>query len=254
MDKPKLIERITEKKEFSRLPEKDVEMIFEKFNKPYLTDLEKIKKTRDLLRKVYSVFASGKLLTLKNRDSEWILKKHISTRERFPFYQEIYNKLLGDYKKSLTVFDLGCGVNGFSYSFFPFSLNYFGVESIGQLVDLQNHYFKSEKIRGLVIHESLFNLEKIKKILSKGKGKKIIFLFKVIDSLEMVERNYSKKFLEEVSSKVNKIVVSFATRSLMKRSKFRVNRNWIYYFIKENFNLEEDFEIGAERYLVFSKR
>jgi len=78
-------------------------------------------------------------------------------------------------------------------------------------------------------------------------------LFKVIDSLEVIERNYSKKLLEEIVPLVDKVVLSFATRSLGKRSKFNVQRSWIKKFINENFELLEDFEIGGERYFSFRK-
>lgn len=250
MNKKELIKKITEKKEFSNLPKKDVELVLDKLNKKEYIDQEKIKQTRDLLRKVFSAFTSQKLLSPKDKNPEWILKKHISTKERFQFYKEVYNKLL---KKEKIIFDLGAGVNGFSYKYFPYKTKYIGVEAVGQLTDLMNTYFKKEKINAKAIHESLFNLEKIKSIIKKESEKenKIIFLFKTLDSLEMVERNYSKKLLQELTPLANKIVVSFATKSLIAKKKFKVNRNWIINFIKEKFNIIEDFEIGGERYIVF---
>jgi len=41
---------------------------------------------------------------------------------------------------------------------------------------------------------------------------------------------------------------------MIKRKRFLVNRNWILDFIKENFEILDDFEIGGERYLCFKKR
>ncbi|HDK42706.1 MAG TPA: hypothetical protein ENG87_04955, partial [Candidatus Pacearchaeota archaeon] len=66
MNKRELIRKITEKKEFSQLPEKDVEMAFAQFDKDRYLDEEKIKLTRDLLRKVFSAFTSTKILAHKN--------------------------------------------------------------------------------------------------------------------------------------------------------------------------------------------
>ena len=269
MENKELIKKITSKKEFSNLPKLDVEKIFERFNKENYVDEEKIKLTRELLMKVYSVFLSRKLLSKKildKKSSEEILKKHVSTRERFEYYSEIYKKLLKGFEK-VTVIDLGSGINGFSYSYFPKKVKYVGVEAVGQLVDLTNEYFKKNKISGKVIHESLFALEKIKKIVKNGatgiprkifekdfyKGKKIIFLFKVIDSLEMVERNYSKKFLKELVPLADKVVISFATKSLLGRTKFRADRTWLVNFIKDNFEILDDFEFGTERYISFKK-
>jgi hypothetical protein len=78
-------------------------------------------------------------------------------------------------------------------------------------------------------------------------------LFKVIDSLEMLEDNYSKKFLLKIIPLCGRAVLSFATRSLVKRQKFK-ERNWITNFIKENFKVIDEFEFGGEKYVVFEKR
>ncbi|MBR9701446.1 hypothetical protein GOV13_00825 [Candidatus Pacearchaeota archaeon] len=274
MNHAELFQKITQKKEFSQLPKKDVELAFEKFDKDQYGDEEKVKLTRDLLRKVFSVFTSQKILNIKDRDedakskrilrrpklnpkfnsNEWILKKHLSTKERLPYYEELYSKLLKDFKKSVTIFDLGAGVNGFSYKYLGNvvkNFSYIGIEAMKQLVDLMNYHFKQEKINGKAIHESLFEIVKIKKYVKQVKGAKVIFLFKTLDSLEMLRRNYSKELLRELVPLVDLVVVSFATRSLVKRTKFKVKRNWIVNFIEENFDMLDDFELGSERYLSF---
>lgn len=253
MDRGELIKKIMLKKEFSRLPKKDVEIALSKFEKGNYIDEEKIKLTRDLLRKVFSAFTSQKLLSLKDKEPEWILRKHLSTRERYGDYEKIYERILWDLNGRINVIDLGAGVNGFSYKYFPEKVYYLGVEAIGQLVDLTNNYFKVRGVNGKVIHLSLFELEKINDLIKKTNGIKIVFLFKTIDSLEMLERDYSKKLLEEITPLLDRIVVSFATRSMIKREKFKVNRSWLVGFIEDNFKILDDFEVGAERYLVFKK-
>ncbi len=248
--------KITEKKEFSHLPKKDVEMAFSHFEKRQTSEEEKIKLTRDLLRKIFSAFASKKILSPKNKNEEWILRKHLSTRERLPFYERVYEQILNDFdlKKDMTIIDLGAGVNGFSYKFLKKvrePINYVGIEAVGQLVDLTNSFFKRERINGEIYHESLFDLDKIKKIIEIQKRPRIVFLFKTIDSLEMLEKDYSKKLLLEITPLCDKIVTSFATGSMIKKTKFRAKRNWIIDFINEHFELEDDFELGNERYIVF---
>ncbi len=252
----KIYEKVIKKKEFSQLPKTDVELAFEKFNKNLYLDEEKIKLTRDLLRKVFSVFTSSKLLNLRDKQPEWVLRKHLSTRERLPYYTELYNKLFGGLKKKVNVFDFGAGVNGFSFSFFPskFEIHYFGFESVGQLVSLTNNFFKKNHIKGFVFHQSLFELEKIKEKIMSVEGSKIVFLFKILDSLEMLERNYSKYLLKEIVPLVDRVVVSFATKSLIARRKFKANRGWILGFIKDNFKIVDDFKLGDERYLVIEKQ
>lgn len=262
-----IYEKIIAKKEFSQLLKKDVEIAWKKFERRQTSDEEKIRLTRDLLRKVFSVFASGKLLSVKNKDAEWILKKHISTRERLPYYKELYKRLLD---KDYAIFDLGAGVNGFSYNYFPKGTEYVAVEAVGQLVNLMNNYFQDNKLKAKAIHESLFELEKIKKLIKQVvgiqgrtpkdfkkkslQGAKIIFLFKTLDSLEMIERDYSKKLLKEIVPLAERVVVSFATRSLVSRKKFNVKRSWIKNFIKENFNVLDEFELGGEEYVVFENK
>lgn len=251
MDK-EIYEQIVKKKEFSQLPRKDVELAFSHFaDSEYEED--KVKLTRDLLMKVFSAFTSRKLFNAKNKNKEWILKKHVSTRERFDFYEKIYKRILKECD-AVSVIDLGAGVNGFSYDYFKKKVNYVGVEAIGQLVELVNFYFKEKKICGKVFHFSLFDLSKVKNLIKKQRGKKVVFLFKTLDSLEMIERDYSKKLLKEIVPLVDKVVVSFATQSLVSRKKFKVQRNWIVNFIKENFEVLDEFEVGGERYISFCKR
>ena len=257
MNKKEIIQKITSKKEFSQLLEKDVELAFEKFDKKNYCDEEKIKLTRDLLRRIFSSFVSQKILCLKDKPAEWVLKKHLSTKERLPYYSEIYDKIFKDFENKMTILDLGAGVNGFSYSYFKkkgIDVNYIGIEAVGQLVNLMNFYFKKNKFRAKAIHLSLFELEEIKKTIKKQKGKKIVFLFKTIDSLEMLEKDYSKKLLLEITPLIDRIVVSFATRSFVRRKRFKARRNWIINFINNNFRTIDDFELGEERYLIFQKR
>ncbi|MDD5589037.1 MAG: hypothetical protein PHP92_03180, partial [Candidatus Nanoarchaeia archaeon] len=240
------------KREFSQLPEKDIEIAFSHYENRQTSEDEKVKLTKELLRKVFSAFISQKLLSLKNKEPEWILRKHISTRERLPYYEKIYQRIFTDDKKA-SVIDLGAGINGFSYKFFNEKINYTAIESVGQLVELMNFYFKQNKLGGKAIHLSLFEKEKVKEIIREQKKPRIVFLFKVIDALESLKPNYSKELISEIVPISDKVVVSFATRSLGSREKFKAKRNWIVDFIKENFNVLDDFEIGGERYIIFGK-
>lgn len=246
---------IMSKKEFSKIPEKDILLAYEKFERRECSEEEKIRLTRDLLRKVYSAFASGKLLSIKDKNEEWFLRKHLSTRERLNYYPEIYKKLF-DTLNEFSLIDLGSGINGFSYKFFPkkMKIDYTAVEAVGQFVDLMNFYFKKNKLNAKAIHESLFRIEKIKNLIKECKSPRVIFLFKVIDSLEMIERDYSKKLLEEIVPLCDRIIVSFATKSMIKKDKFKANRKWIIDFIEEKFELIENFEIGGERYIIFKTK
>lgn len=254
MDRQQIISKIMEKKDFSKLPIKDVEMALAHFERRDTSDEEKIRLTRELLHKVFSSFTSQKLLSPKDKSVDWILRKHLSTRERLPYYDSIYSRIFRNLEGKINVFDLGAGVNGFSYSYFKQKVNYLAVEAVGQLVELMSDYFKKNKFDAKLIHMSLFELEKLKGLIKKTKGNKVVFLFKTLDSLEMMEKDYSKKILMEITPIVDFVVVSFATRSMISRKKFNVSRNWIIEFIKENFKLIDAFEIGDEKYVKFEKK
>jgi hypothetical protein len=256
MMKKETLEKIKEKREFSHLREKDIEIAYSHFEKRQASEEEKIKLTKEMLRKLFSAFVSKKLLSLKNKEPEWILRKHISTNERLPYYKEIYSKLLKGYSK-LSIIDLGAGINGFSYNFFErvgINVNYTAIESVGQLVELMNFYFKQNKFSGKAFHLSLFEKEKVLEIIKKEKNPKIIFMFKVIDALEVMERDYSKKLISDLVNFSKKVIISFSTKSLGNKTAFKAKRNWIIDFLNENFEILDDFEFDGERYVSFTKR
>ncbi len=148
---------------------------------------------------------------------------------------------------------MGAGINGFSCNFFKrikVEVDYTAVESVGQLVDLMNYFFEKNKLNAKAFHLSLFEKYKIKKIIEKQKRPRIVFMFKIIDALEKIKTDYSKELILEIAPLVDKFVLSFSTKSFGGK-KFFANRNWILDFIKNNFDIVEDFEINGERYIIF---
>ncbi len=186
------------------------------------------------------------LLSLK------VLRKHISTKERLPFYEELYDRILN--RRDKTIIDLGSGVNGFSYPFLKKKINYVGVEAVGQFIEMQNDYFKENKFSAKAVHLSLFELEKLKEIIKKTEKPRVVLMFKIVDALEILERDFSKKLILEMSKISHRIILSFPTKSLSKKSKFRTERKWLFDFLKENLLISEDFKLGSERYLVLLKK
>jgi len=258
MNRKEILEKITEKKEFSQLPKKDVERAYERFERRQCSEEEKIRLTRDLLRRVFTAFMGRKIMNPKNKDARWFLLRHVSTKERFDFYERLYSRILKDFdKKEVSIIDLGAGINGLSYYFFDKigrKVKYIGVEGVKQLVEVVNYFFNKNKINARTINESLFEVKKIKKIVQEQKRPRICFLFKTVDSLEMLKRDYTKEFLSEIVPLCDKFVVSFATRSLFKKHLFKVRRDWAIGYIKENFNILDEFELGGEKYIVFNNK
>ena len=262
LDYNQVIEKIVEKKEFSQIPLEDIKLVYSQFeNREDLILEEKIKLTRDLLRKMYTAFVSDKLLNVKDKDAEWFLRKHISTAERLDEYSFVYHRCLeGIEEKSgevINVFDFGCGINGFSYNKFldaGFNVNYLGTEPVGQLCEIQNKWFNKNGLSGHVENLSLFDLGSNISMVKRVKGKKVAFFFKVLDSLEMLKRDYSKEVLKSIVPLVDRVVISWATKSLVSKKKFHADRKWLKEFVKEKYEIIDEFESGVENYLVFRRR
>ncbi len=252
----KIFQKIIQKKEFSEIPREDIERAFSLFEKREVSEEEKIRLTRDLLRKVFSGFAGKKMLGWKDKPAEVVLKKHLSTRERFDFYTDVYSRVLKGLPKELTIIDLGCGANGFSYDFFSKTgkkAKYIGIEAVGQLVGLTNEYFKKNKFDAVCYHLSIFEIEKIVKIVKKSSSPRVLFLLKVVDALETLERNYTKTLLKKLVPLFERVAISFPVESWVRRKKFFVRRTWLIDFIKERWQFIDDFIIGGERYLLLKK-
>ncbi len=254
MNEKEIIEKIKQRKQYSGILDSSVKRVLDSVKGD---DEDKIKKTRSNLRKVFSAFLTNKVLKGKIKDSKIILKSHVSTRERADFYLEIYKRILKGLDKKISVIDLGAGVNGFSYDYFNklnYDVDYIGIEAIKQLVDLTNSYFNENKINGKMIYEDLFNLDKIIKIIENTEKPRVVFMFKIIDALEFLKRDYSKELILKISEKAERIVISFATASLGNKQRFKAQRYWLINFINENFHVLDDFCISNERFIVFEKK
>ena len=152
--------------------------------------------------------------------------------------------------------DLGCGANGFSYGYLREVLgavDYIGVDAAGQLIQQMNKYFDTEDFLAKAVSEDLFNIERIINILKQQKKRRVVFLFQVIDALENLERDFSKKFILDISRECEEIVLSLPLESLGGRKKFAVQRKWLIDFLEENFVIEKDFKMNGERIIHISK-
>ncbi len=235
-----LIQKIKEKKIFSQLPNSIIERALDKSRGD-------VKVARALLRKYFGVFLTNKILKAKILDEE-ILKKHLSTKERD--YPELYAQII---KNEKSVVDLGAGINGFSYGYFPKNVDYVGIEGVGQLVKLMNDYFKQKCFDALAIQGDLFNLDFVLDILKKQKKPRVVFMFQIVDALEFFGKTFSKEFILKIFKECEKIVLSFAEGSLSGRTKFKIKRKWLEEFIDENFYILDTFSIKKEKFIILSE-
>ena len=235
------VAEVRKKREFSGLPDSIAERAL---------GLSKgdVKDARKLLRKYFGVFLTNKVL----KGEGDLLKFHMSSRKRDyeKFYSEIFAE--GDFR---SVIDLGCGANGFSYGYLPRGVCYVGVEAVGQLVENTNRYFRENGFgKACVVQGDLFDLDFVLSVLKNAGKPRVVFMFQVVDALENLEKNFSKRFILEISKECEKIVLSLSTESLGGRKKFAVRRKWILDFLEENFLVERDFEIFGERIIILKNK
>ena len=249
MDKD-VISEIKKKREFSGLPDSIIERVAGIVS-------EDVKESRALLRKYFGVFLTNKVLKAKGSPED-ILKTHMSSKKRD--YEEFYREIFSGLGKIGSVIDLGAGANGFSYGYLKKRLgniNYLAVEAAGQLVNNMNRCFKDRGFENAhASREDLFEIKKIVKLLKGFENAKprIVFMFQVVDALENLEKDFSKKFILEIFKECEKIVLTLPTESLGGRKKFVVQRNWIIDFLGENFVIEKDLKMNGERVIIIGKR
>jgi len=278
-----LINQVKKKKEFSQLPDSVVERALEKVSSeenlevahPKLANTrptlnldvlhrksskfsnEDVKAARALLRKYFGVFLTNKILK-GNLNPEEVLEKHLSSKKRD--YDLLYRKIfevVGDVK---CVVDLGSGVNGFSYKFMiPYvgEVDYVGIEAVGQIVKRTISYLRDRGFeKAHVLQGDLFNLDFVLDILKKLENEKprVIFLFQVIDALESLEKDFSKKFLLELTRESEFIVLSVSLKSLSGKKGFESQRKWLFDFIEKEFEVFDSFEMFDEKFIVFGKK
>jgi len=237
---------VKKKREFAGLPDSIVSRA---------VDLSSgdVKVARALLRKYFGVFLTNRVLhfarsQITGHKSQEILEVHISSKKRD--YGEFYERIFSVVGDAGSVVDLGCGVNGFSYKYLPNDVSYVGVEAVKQLVDLTNVYFREEDYDGRVVYLDLFDVEGVKGVLKSCKKPRVVFMFQVVDALEGLERNFSKRFISEIAEECEWIVLTLSMESLSGRNKFVVQRKWLLDFLKSNFLIEGDFTSRGERIII----
>jgi SAM-dependent methyltransferase len=235
-----LVEEVKKKKEFSGLPDSVVRRALKEGD-------EDVKGARKLLRKYFGVFLTNRVLKGKGD----FLSVHASSKKRD--YTEFYSKIFEGIEEVGSVVDLGCGVNGFSYEYLPEGVEYVGVEAASQLVDQMNEYFEVNSFNAKAVCLDLFEIEKVLDILRAQRKSRVVFLFQVVDALENMERDFSKKFIGEVMRESEILVISLPLVSLGGRKKFAVKRKWLMDFLEKEFVVERDFEMFGERIICIRK-
>lgn len=176
-----------------------------------------------------------------------LLSLHKSTKERLGSYPLVYQKIFRITGEPKSVLDLGSGLNPLSFTYMGLDeLDYTAVELSKKEVAFLNNYFKLMKgfgLKGKAIKMDLLNLNNYKKL----KKVDICFMFKVLESLEFIERDITKKILKLIPAKY--IVVSFSTRSLSGELIRKKGRKWFRNLVKGF----KAFNAGDELFYIIKK-
>lgn len=256
MNKQALIDLIRQKREFRDLDNKFVEKMLDsrlkgkKVEDLKPRDIEKMEKeTRAYLREVYGAFLSSKyfqrekfLNAIKDlNDSEAhirILSLHLSTKERLPYYEEIYEKIFAVTGEPSSILDLGCGLNPFSFPFMNLKdVRYYAVELVKSDAEFIQRYFDKMKINGKAINMDLTQAENLP-------SADVCFMFKVIDTFEAIQWDITAELMAKIKAKY--IIASFATKSLGGRKTIKAEkRQWFERLIasKEHSTFEVENEV-----------
>ena len=145
---------------------------------------------------------------------------------------KVYDLIFEKTGKPKSVLDLGCG---YSPLHFPFKdIKYY-------CADIGGDYVKDKGFIFDLIHEDYDKLPKVD----------VVFLFRVLESLEFFKRNISKEVISKLKCKY--IVVSFDKRSLSGKGIKKKGRVWFRRILGE-LNLEyEVFDYGNEIFFVIKK-
>lgn len=218
------------------------------------------KAVREKLRKPYGLFQidiqerAGLLKRLaKEPDSmklhSALLKTHRSTKERLEIYPELYSELFRITGRPHRLLDLGCGLNPLSFPWMHLpDMEYTAVELSKEDTAFINQYFKLEHIFGKAIALNLIKDHAQLRKLSAD----VCFMFKLLDSLEAVEKGISERLVGSIDAKY--LVVSFSTRTISGKGMRAARRAWFDRMLERLDFRFELLEYNNEIFYVLSKK
>ena len=181
-----------------------------------------VKDIRSRLRKVYGLFR-GSSKVLKNLSQEEqiiveILNSHSSTRERLPYYKELYTKIFNLTGKPKKLLDIGCGVNPFSLQFMECKPEYYAYDLSKEEISAVNKYFSLVKVKGRASVKDVLTIKRFPIV-------DVAFIWKMTDMFDLKKGH---KKTEEVLRKIKAkhLVVSFATQTMSGKQMNVPRRPW----------------------------
>ena len=154
---------------------------------------------------------------LTEDDYRQILSAHLSTKERFDSYLQIYEQLFKIIKPNV-ILDLGCGLNPLSYHYMNRKVRYIASDIDKGNLDFIQQFFNLSGIDGKTLLLNLQYKEDVQKLAFIECD--VCFLFKILE--------IDKRIAEDIISAANAkcIVASFSTINLSGEPMARPEREW----------------------------
>ncbi|MFT4313458.1 MAG: hypothetical protein ACMXYA_03540 [Candidatus Woesearchaeota archaeon] len=187
------------------------------------------KAIRQKARKIYGIFQDVE--TIQNRsqisttsvDDEHIrtlLKTHISTQERLPYYEEFFKKIFSLTKKPKSILDLACGLNPVAYYAFTRELktSYTACElSEKDVAHLQDFFQYNNVPAKALVCNIVKNTQNIPQTPVE-----ICFLLKTLDTCEYQQKYITYDILDAIHASY--IVASFPIQNIKGKQMNRTKR------------------------------
>ena len=245
-----LLDTVKRKKELQWLDDDFVSRVIVSFSGQYdlpKQEKELVKAVRKKLRELYGAFIRpcyrkkdkflDKIESWEDKEGcEKVLRCHVSTNERVEHYEKLYRWLRKSVKFS-SVLDIGCGFNVFSMPWLG-PIHYYGIEVNKMDVEFCNKFMNKFGLSGGVRWGDVLSFDKFVK-------SEVVFLFKVLEGFEALEKGFTAKLLKRLDCKY--FVVSFATRSIGGGQPISENRlKWF----KQQVEIVERKKFGSEVYFL----
>ncbi len=221
-----------------------------------------IKNVRAVLRKNVSLYEGGgaehrEVLLAELRQSglpgqragiiAHLLSTHASTKERLPFYRQVYEKIFAITGKPSVVLDIGCGLNPISYP--DTDTTIIGVDIDRNLCLAVEEYFRIAGMEGECRIVDVKGMEQIRRLPKAD----VAFVFKLLEIIEKGEgHKLSENLLKALPAKW--LVVSFPTLTSSEKPMKQPKRAWIELMLKRLGWKYETFTIPNEIFYVISKQ
>ncbi len=174
------------------------------------------------------------------------LSLHQSTKERVPYYEDVYRQIFAATGEPTSILDLGCGLNPLSYPLLGYRPSYTATDLNPADMGLIQQFFDQMRIPGKAYALDVLAAQRFPQA-------QVTFCFKLFDSLETQEPGSTARLLSRLESDV--IVASFPRTSLGGRKRIRDSkRAWFTRVLEQAGFSRQEFSVPNEQFFIITRR